>query len=597
MPGGRFLDVISTIRRRSREHRGRLEAQLTREQAERDERFAAKEEGGSGRFSSRSARVRTRYFACTGRAPRSTRPTSALDRRASPSSGGCQPNTITFGRRSIRYAPSFQTLELASSQQVSECARLEHVVAERDSQLSAQAASHLATGQAAETALAQAQERLRLALEASSRDIAQLEHERDALRQELDVTTADREALRSDAERMPVLQRQLDESQTEYRTQFERAPYGMCRFNSDGEITHVNRSLVRVLGYRTADELRQVDFATTVFESADDMRWLIERCLSTGTTEPVETTWRNKDRGRVVVRLQAAPAANRSIELIAEDITSLRAVEDQLRRAQRMEAVGRLASEVAVTCDHLLRDVTQGGEQWLAAVGTDTVLRHQGEHLLGEVTRAASFLRQLGVYGHTQVSALEPVTVGRVLRDLEGVLKRVAGDDIELILPGTSPSVEVDVDAERVERVLVNVASYARERMPHGGRLKIELSTVTVDRRFIAKYPNVRPGAHLLITVTEIPSTVRASSPIGLTSEPAAAEGEGVRSERPGVDLGALLGLIGDCGGHVWMAAEPPGNMVLKIHLPTRIAAEPTDQHAPVTLASRAQSMARWFRH
>ena len=173
----------------------------------------------------------------------------------------------------------------------------------------------------------------------------------------------------------------------------------------------------------------------TVFESPDDLRWLIERCLSTGTTEPVETTWRSKDRGRVVVRLQAAPAANHAIELVAEDITSLRAVEDQLRRAQRMEAVGRLASEVAVTCDNLLRDVTQDGEQWLAAIGSDTILRHQGEQLLGEVTRAASFLRQLGVYGHKQVSALEPVTVNRVLRDLEGVLKRVAGDDIELILP------------------------------------------------------------------------------------------------------------------------------------------------------------------
>ena len=153
------------------------------------------------------------------------------------------------------------------------------------------------------------------------------------------------------------------------------------------------------------------------------------------------------------------------------------------------------------------------------------------------------------------------------------------------------------MDAERVERVLVNVASYARERMPPGGRLKIELSTVMVDRRFIAKYPNVRPGAHLLITVTEIPSTVRAMPPIGLTPEPATAEAEGVGPTEPGVDLGALLGLIGECGGHVWMAAEPPGNMVLKIHLPTRISAEPTDQRPPVTLAGRAQSMARWFRH
>ena len=85
-----------------------------------------------------------------------------------------------------------------------------------------------------------------------------------------------------------------------------------------------------------------------------------------------------------------------------------------------MEAVGRLASEVAVTCDTLLRDVTQEGEQWLAAIGSDPMLRQQGEQLLREVTRAASFLRQLGRLRQQQVSALEPVTVHRVLRDLSG---------------------------------------------------------------------------------------------------------------------------------------------------------------------------------
>ena len=262
-----------------------------------------------------------------------------------------------------------------------------------------------------------------------------------------------------------------------------------------------------------------------------------------------------------------------------------------------MEAVGRLASEVAATCDSLLRDATQDGEQWLAAIGSDTILRHQGEQLLGEVTRAASFLRQLGVYGSKQVSALEPVTVNRVLRDLQGVLKRIAGDDIELILPKTAPPVEVDVDAERVERVLVNVASYARQRMPHGGRLKIELATTVADRRFIAKYPNVRPGTHVLVTVTEMRSTARPDSSIGLAPGQPAGEATGAPSDRPGVDFGPLLGLIGECGGHLWVTAEPLGNMVLKIHLPTRASTEPPEPRPPVTAPGRGRSMARWFRH
>ena len=121
-----------------------------------------------------------------------------------------------------------------------------------------------------------------------------------------------------------------------------------------------------------------------------------------------------------------------------EDITNLRALEEKLRQARPMEAVGRLATEVAGTCDNVLRDVSQDAQQWLATIDSDTALRHEGERLLHEVTRAAGFLRQLTVYGKKQATALEPIDVNRVLRDLEPVLKRVAGDDIELVLPKTS---------------------------------------------------------------------------------------------------------------------------------------------------------------
>jgi hypothetical protein len=216
--------------------------------------------------------------------------------------------------------------------------------------------------------------------------------------------------------------------------------------------------------------------------------------------------------------------------------------------------------------------------------------------ILGEVTRAASFLRRLSVYGNKETRTLAPVNLQKVLRDLEPVLKRVAGDDIELVLPKASPAVHVDVESERVERVLVNVASYARERMPHGGRLNIELATVVVERRFIAKYPNVRPGDHVLITITEERGTVRNGSPAGLPDESAAAASRPA-PEKPGVDLGALLSLVGNCGGHLWMSAEPPGNMVLKIHLPRPASDGQQAPHAPVPRPDRGRSKARWFRH
>jgi nitrogen-specific signal transduction histidine kinase len=311
----------------------------------------------------------------------------------------------------------------------------------------------------------------------------------------------------------------------------------------------------------------------------------------------VETTWRKKDRGRLVVRLQLLASTDGTIDINVEDVTRLRDVEERLRQAQRMEAVGRLASEVAATCDSLLRDASLHGQQWLAETGGNTPSRQQGEQVLGDVSRAASYLRQLSVYGNQQVSALEPVSVQRVLRDLEPVLKRVAGDNIELVLPKTSASVDVDVEAERVERVLVNVASYARERMPHGGRVKIDLATTMVDRAFVARHPNVRPGAHVLITVTEIRGADRPSLPPDLQAEADAVDANRSSSVKPGVDVGALVGLIAECGGHLWMAAEPPGNMTLKIHLPKRAQDDVVEAGAPGPRGDRRGKLAGWFRH
>jgi hypothetical protein len=253
-----------------------------------------------------------------------------------------------------------------------------------------------------------------------------------------------------------------------------------------------------------------------------------------------------------------------------------------------MEAVGRLAAEVAVTCGALLRDVSRDAHEWLAAIGGDDALRRQGDRLVTDVTRAAGFLRQLGVYGEEQSQALEPVSVQRVLRHLAPVLKRVVGDRIDVVMPRSSGSFDVDVEAERLERVLVNVAGYARQRMPRGGQVKIDLETTDVGRRFVARYPNVRPGHHVLITVTELPTTGDASDATEPGSTP---------SDASGVDLGALMDLIGSCGGHLWMEAQPAGNMVVRIHLPRpAVSGSAAETLRTNVHANRGGRLIRWFR-
>jgi PAS domain S-box-containing protein len=469
----------------------------------------------------------------------------------------------------------FESIARVASEHAAEVATLGAVVIERDAQVRELMAERLAMQQAHQEALTDREHKLRAAQDASAREAAKLQAELAALGRDLELARVERDAVRDEAERVPDLTERLRQQHDQMRRQFEHTPYGVMRMGRDGRVTEVNRSLIRLLGYRTADEIRELDFAARVFESQSDLRWLIDRCLTTGAREVAEVTWKRRNGSRRIVRLLAFTAAPDTVEMIAQDVSALRAVEEQLRTAQRMEAVARLASEVAVTCGNLLRDVVEDGQRWLDSAGLSDIVRPQGEGLLREVTRAASFLRQLSVYGDQQTSAVEPVEVSQVLRAFAPVLGRVAGDQIQFALPKASRPLHVDVDVERVQRIFVNVASYARQRMPDGGRLKVELGRVEAERNLLAKHPNVRPGAHALITITE----ERAKAPAAVDPRSAAAGSPASKSsESPGLDLGVLLEIVGGCGGHLWMAAEPAGNMVLKIHLPLRVSDALADQ-------------------
>jgi chromosome segregation ATPase len=363
------------------------------------------------------------------------------------------------------------------------------------------------------------------------------------------------------------LQKRLDESESENWRQFDETPVPMVRWTRDGSLADANHAFAALVGCRTPNELRDKSVAAALFESRNDLVWLVERSVNAKKTESVETTCMRKDGTRVAVRLSARPSLSGLVEIAVEDLTGVRILEDRLREAHRMEAVGRVASEVAGTCEKLLRDVQQDAERLLTSLSDTHAQAHHADTLLDDVTRARSFLQQLVSYGRAQTAALAPVDVNTILVDLQPVLKQVAGEAVAIELRRSSSPVHVDMTAERAERLLVNVATFGRERMPNGGRLRIELSTVVVDGKFVSQYPDVRQGPHALITVTEV-----ARPAVSEESDHAAERDSAAPARRPGVDLGTLQELISECGGHLWITAEPGGSMVVKMRLPLRAA-------------------------
>jgi hypothetical protein len=581
----RFLSVSSTYRRRSREQKARFEEQLTGERTDTARKLDGKDEEirqlqlehETVRLLLGTTQNQVQHLQSTVAEERQAHERARLTSEAELQRVSAEYGQIRQSFDQLQLA--FQTLEQVAGEHAAERAKLETVVADRDSQLSAQAERHRIEDQDAQNALAELQARLRQAVDAAGAEIARLQQEITALRRELEASRTHAEALRGVADRVPDLQTQLEASRNERRRQFERAPYALCRCSPGGAITEANHTFVTLLGCRHVDELRNTDFVAAALDSAGDLTWLLERARSTRKTETVETQWKSRDSRPLVVRLQALATTTGAVDIVAEDITGVRALETRLRQAQRMEAVGRLAAEVAVTCDAMLRDVARGADEWLAKAGREDALLPHVERLVTDVTRASSFLRQLGAYGNEQLRALEPASAQRVLQDLAPVLKRLVGDQIELLVPKTTGSFDVDVDAERLERVFVNVAGYARERMPSGGQVRIDLATATVGRRFAARYASVRPGEHVRITVTEVSAAGERRGDH---------DGSSKSSGKPGVDLGVLADLIASCGGHLWLEAQPAGNMVVKIHLPKPPATDATDR--------RGGRLARWFR-
>jgi PAS domain S-box-containing protein len=584
-----LLQAVSAYRTRARERTARLEAQLAGERADADREHRAKDEQigqieqerDTLRHLLRAAQDEVQHLRGTIEEDR-----QAHDRARLASESELQRVSAEYDqhRQSFdRLQSAFQTLEQIAGEHAAERARLESVVSDRDRALSEQAEQHRAAAAAAQDAHARLEETLRQTIEAGAADVERLQREIDGVRRELDASRTHAEALRGEAERVPGLRAELERSQQERRGEFERAPYALCRCTQSGVIIDANHSFVTLLGCRRVDELRNMDLAG-VFDGADDLDWLLEQARTTRKTEPVEAIWKTRDGRERIVRLRAMATNTGPVEIVVTDITDVRALEERLRQAHRIEAVGRLASEVAVTCDALLGDVIRGASGWLAALGTDA-LRDEGERLLSDVSRAAGFLRQLTVYANAQVQALEPASVQRVLRDLAPVLQRVAGDQIVVVVSKSSGSFDVDVEAERLERVLVNVASYARQRMPAGGQLGIDLATATVGPRLVARYPNVRPGHTVLITVTGLQKDG------GLREETAPS----ASPDKPGVELAALVDLVATCGGLLWMEAQPAGNMVVKIHLPKPAATAGSDARSEAR-ADRGGRLARWFR-
>ena len=359
----------------------------------------------------------------------------------------------------------------------------------------------------------------------------------------------------------------LRRSEINFRSLVTHAPYGVCRCDSAGILLDVNPALVAMLGYPSGAELVGSNLANLY---ADSQQWfgLADYLRSLQKFHGLNAEWTRRDRSIISVRLSGRAFRDDGntifFELFAEDVTERRALEQQLRQAQKMEAVGRLAGGIAHDFNNLLMVISGYSEFLLEHVGTDPTLRGHAQEIANAAERATSLTRQLLAFSRKQMLAPKIVDLNSVVTENVKMLTRLIGEDIDLVMVPGEDIGAVKADPGQIEQVIMNLAVNARDAMPHGGKLTIETANVTLDANYARFHAPVKPGDYVMLAISD--------TGMGMDPDTQAHIFEPFYTTKglkgTGLGLSTVYGIVKQSEGYIWLYSEAGKGTSFKIYLP-----------------------------
>jgi PAS domain S-box-containing protein len=350
------------------------------------------------------------------------------------------------------------------------------------------------------------------------------------------------------------------------------AIYGL---NLKGECTFSNPASLRLLGYTEPRELLGKNMHALIHHSRPDGtpfpqgECKIFEAFRQGKAIHVsdEVLWR-ADGTSFPAEYWSHPV-RRKDELVGAvvtflDITERRQLEAQFRGAQKMEAVGRLAGGIAHDFNNLLGVIIGYSELLIEQLGAGGHVRHV-EEIRNAGMRAASLTRQLLAFSRQQVLEPKVLDLNASVAEMEKLLRRVIGEDIELITISGPELGRVKADPGQIEQVVINLAVNSRDAMPHGGKLVIETANAELDEAYARRHPPLVPGRFVMLGVSDTGTGMEAETqahifePFFTTKE----VGKGT-----GLGLATVYGIVKQSGGYIWVYSELGKGTTFKIYLP-----------------------------
>jgi PAS domain S-box-containing protein len=377
------------------------------------------------------------------------------------------------------------------------------------------------------------------------------------------------QAICRDITKQKQAEERLRRSEARYRSLIQGAAHGLYRTTLDGRILDANPAFATMLGYDSVDELKAINVKTVYAKPEDREAAMIRHLKTPGRTISGDVVWKKRDGTLITVRATARLIdfeevegdGGTTFEGIAEDITQKRALEEQLRQSQKMEAVGRLARGIAHDFNNVLAAILGCADLMQLRLRPDSDLMVEAGEIARAAQRGAALTRQLLAFSRRQSVEPELLDLHKVLLGFDTMLQRIAGDiTLRLQTPGPSPLVRMEPG--QIEQVVMNLVLNARDASPPGGAIDVCGDIVTFNTR---KYPGVNPGRYARIAVHDAGAGIDPDlqrmvfEPFFTTKDP---------SKGNGLGLSIVYGIAKEAGGTVTFTSPPGRGTTFEVFLP-----------------------------